>query len=357
MNIKTGFNLLLALLVSLLFACEGRSNSLTEETPDAPYNSATAYDTWWDPATKLTWQTPSTANRMTFADARDYCNSLNSNINGINGIVKGWRLPTRNELQTACGKDLGWSGQYWSSSEGSKPSGSPYIPDTPCWWIHAMGGDCAEDCILKTNYDQSWVIEWVGCVTSEGLEQGSSVQRDDYRRTVEFTGNWGDWTGSKFCPAGSYVAGIDQRVEPPQGGGKEAGKDDTALNSVAFYCFDKQGTMAGRICPHEGWWGDWNNSIDKCNPYYSPFMDTIYVKNESPQGDDDNTSMNSIRGRCGSTTLPTPSNEGSWGVWADSLACGSGEAICGLRIRLESDQGSGDDSAMNGIIIHCCAVN
>ncbi len=47
-------------------------------------------------------------------------------------------------------------------------------------------------------------------------------------------GGWGSWSDVKICPDGQWVCGLQQRVEPPVGGG--IGDDDTAMNAVRFYC-------------------------------------------------------------------------------------------------------------------------
>ena len=44
-------------------------------------------------------------------------------------------------------------------------------------------------------------------------------------------GAWGVWTGAKYCPTNQYICGLEQRIEPHLRDG-----DDTAMNSVRFYC-------------------------------------------------------------------------------------------------------------------------
>lgn len=79
--------------------------------------------------------------------------------------------------------------------------------------------------------------EWLA-----GVVLGSETFReftDDERQPGEAVelpvigraGTWGDWTAPEFCPAGSYVCGLRQRIEPWLDDG-----DDTAMNAVAFYC-------------------------------------------------------------------------------------------------------------------------
>lgn len=44
---------------------------------------------------------------------------------------------------------------------------------------------------------------------------------------------------------------------------------------------------------------------------------------------------------------------GSWQAWSD---CAVGYYVCGLQQRVESDQGGGDDTAVNDIAIRCCTL-
>ncbi len=51
---------------------------------------------------------------------------------------------------------------------------------------------------------------------------------------VEVAGGmgWGSWQGLTLCPRGYYVCGLEQRVEPSQGGSG----DDTAANDIRMFC-------------------------------------------------------------------------------------------------------------------------
>ena len=57
--------------------------------------------------------------------------------------------------------------------------------------------------------------------------------KDNQRITADASTTFGDWTADYFCPVGKVIAGIQTRVEAPQGEG-----DDSALNGVRFVCKD-----------------------------------------------------------------------------------------------------------------------
>lgn len=66
--------------------------------------------------------------------------------------------------------------------------------------------------------------------------QRLALPNESSRIEVQFNraGDWGRWSEIRMCPAKTYVCGMRQKIEPPQGGGY--GDDDTAMNAVAFYC-------------------------------------------------------------------------------------------------------------------------
>ena len=47
---------------------------------------------------------------------------------------------------------------------------------------------------------------------------------------------WGDWLDAKYCPAKSYVCGVNAQVEPYQGTG-----DDSSVNGLQFFCCSTTG--------------------------------------------------------------------------------------------------------------------
>ena len=49
------------------------------------------------------------------------------------------------------------------------------------------------------------------------------------------------------------------------------------------------------------------------------------------------------------------SHDGYWGKWHKTAMCPSGQYVCGMRVRIEDQQGDGDDTAMNSVRLQCCS--
>lgn len=61
------------------------------------------------------------------------------------------------------------------------------------------------------------------CKNTDGAGE---VSRED-----PHAGEKGTWAADSYCPADSYVCGVNAQVEPDQGDG-----DDTSVNHVRFHC-------------------------------------------------------------------------------------------------------------------------
>lgn len=161
-------------------------------------------------------------------------------------------------------------------------------------------------------------------------------------------GFWGIWTNVKYCPEGSWASGFGQRVEPQQGSG-----DDTALNSVALICTNKDGVQLGEdVTPHRGYWGNW--SYRWCPP--RTHMTHFKLKHELERTPADNTTANAVSFWCSNGMEIRARNEGVWGTWSSwtGYDISTNRAICGLSQRMSSMQGQGDDTALNNIEIYWC---
>ena len=51
-----------------------------------------------------------------------------------------------------------------------------------------------------------------------------------------------------------------------------------------------------------------------------------------------------------------PGHQGYWGTLRSPFYCPTNHYVCGLRQRIESRQGDGDDTAMNGLNMYCCPL-
>jgi len=47
---------------------------------------------------------------------------------------------------------------------------------------------------------------------------------------------------------------------------------------------------------------------------------------------------------------------GGWGAWQTVLMCPSAQYVCGMQQRVESNQGTNDDTAVNSVAIVCCTL-
>ncbi len=164
---------------------------------------------------------------------------------------------------------------------------------------------------------------------------------------------WGRWSDIVFCPKDSYVGGYSMRVEPPQG----RKNDDTALNAVALYCYDRAGNMVARIEPHPGFWGNWGQ-VANCPK--GTYANAFQLKVEPFQGTGDDTGANSLKLFCGGTEIEAPGG-GPWGNWSTTQRVSIVQglplpisAICGVRARVESPLGGRDDTALNDLEFYWC---
>lgn len=195
-----------------------------------------------------------------------------------------------------------------------------------------------------------------GCVLEQDdVQLGSSLEdtsqelvlhRSDQISTITpHSGYWGGWKQSVYCEPGTFVSGYKMRVEGSQGGG-----DDTALNAVQLHCRSPSWTDTEWISSHDGVWGGWYSSR-QCNS----FVNGARMRVEGSQGSGDDTAANDVQMLCstgGYIHAPGGTGWGGWGNWAQ---CPSGSAVCGISSRFE-DPISGDDTAMNGMKLHCCSL-
>lgn len=106
---------------------------------------------------------------------------------------------------------------------------------------------------------------------------------------------WGSWRGVVKCPENHYVDGFQARIEEKQGGG-----DDTALNGLKFRCFNPQTNTTNYITIFEGLWGSWRdwhhvNSGQNAELADFYFLDRFQARFEGKQGSGDDTALNGLK--------------------------------------------------------------
>ncbi|MDH5231570.1 MAG: hypothetical protein OEZ58_11955 [Gammaproteobacteria bacterium] len=110
---------------------------------------------------------------------------------------------------------------------------------------------------------------------------------------------------------------------------------------------------------NNGPWGDWFTYTCPTGKYVNSFVMTV----ESNQGRGDDTAANRLALRCtypGTSSsvvlnaFPNDSNYAPWGSWGSWRLCDAGgEAYLGLQIKVEPNQKSGDDTALNASRFLC----
>ncbi|KXZ48684.1 hypothetical protein GPECTOR_26g587 [Gonium pectorale] len=170
---------------------------------------------------------------------------------------------------------------------------------------------------------------------------------------------WGDWEQQSYpcgkffynetskkmevvaMPMNSYML----RFESSQG----SSGDDTALNGISMGCLNG---VANEVEDGDG--GDWTASAS-C-PTGGYFVGAK-MRTESYQGTSgDDTAANSIVFTCSNQKgTDTNAYSGLWGTWNSYTYCPGESYICGIQVRVEGQQGSGDDTALNGLRIGCCS--
>lgn len=183
------------------------------------------------------------------------------------------------------------------------------------------------------------------------------ARTDVDRWVTPASGHWGSWRHTVACPAGSWAIGFNLKRQLSQGAGLE-GADDTALNSVRLTCSDAKSTV---LEPRGGPWGDWA-SMHSCAK--GSFLTAAKVRVEAPQGEKDDTAANDVVFQCSTPTrsqntsisIRPKDQAGEWGVEGAMVACPVDTAVCALSIRVEDPQVKEDDTAMNGLALHCCKI-
>jgi hypothetical protein len=182
--------------------------------------------------------------------------------------------------------------------------------------------------------------------------QKNCATRGDHAASINLhSGFWGGWnTCFDYCPINSFAYGVNMKSEAPLGSG-----DDTSVNAISLHCYNRfSGDFTDYAESSMGPWGGWMGGTG-CGGTGNPF-EGGNLRVEGPQGSGDDTAVNGINVTCNNapdTQLTAPANTG-WGGFMGLVKCPAGTQVCGIKTRLEGSQGSGDDTALNGVEFACC---
>lgn len=222
---------------------------------------------------------------------------------------------------------------------------APYTnPTAPLACADGVRGTAGESVTLALDAGQQILI------TVDGYAAlcGSFTLNIDVKSITVQEGQGGSWSPWVGCPAHQFVYGYSMRVQSPQGSG-----DDTGLNAVRLSCASAANASATTIEPNPGLWGTWYSPA-RCDA--RPVVGAM-VANQPSQGAGDDTASNDVHMKCLNGPVLQAAGETSWGVFPASFTlCPSGWGVCGASVRVEPDQGSGDDTAMNGLKLACCPL-
>jgi len=173
--------------------------------------------------------------------------------------------------------------------------------------------------------------------------------RGDVPSDTSEQGRWGEWGPVESCPQGQYVWGFRVKGEPWVNNG-----DDTALNAVQLICKSGVNGAAHYIKSLEGEWGRWGRDHVCGETPATAFA----IQVEPYQGQDketssiDDTAAGNIKMKCGSEIL-VGDPPAAWGNWTGFYSCPDGQKITGFRTKVEPEQGTDDDTAMNAMQVYC----
>ncbi|XP_053575504.1 vitelline membrane outer layer protein 1 homolog [Bombina bombina] len=163
--------------------------------------------------------------------------------------------------------------------------------------------------------------------------------------SVNNGGIWGVWGPLEKCPGLLKAIGFSIKVQEYQKLG-----DDTALNGIKLYC-GQEGDFLTTIemISTKGRWGHWTS------PMWCPsgYLVSFYLRVVTEGRQRDATGVNNIKFVC-SDNEHLEGLGYSWGSYGEmSEKCVQG--ICGMKTKVQEDQGHSDDSSLNDVRFLCCS--
>ncbi|KXZ51412.1 hypothetical protein GPECTOR_12g374 [Gonium pectorale] len=118
--------------------------------------------------------------------------------------------------------------------------------------------------------------------------------------------------------------------------------------------------LYGYYVVHNGFWGDWSDweycstirDMDSNGIVRGNKVTGFRLRIEGNQGGGDDTALNGIEVYCQTRAVKTITS-GHWGDWQRWGFCPEGHYATGAQFRIEGQQGSGDDTAGNSVNLMC----
>jgi hypothetical protein len=163
-------------------------------------------------------------------------------------------------------------------------------------------------------------------------------------------GHWGKWGKMDKCQDGNYVTAFKLKSEGHQKSG-----DDTGLNRVIMYCNGASGHETSITSSYKSWgaWGARRNCPGTDNAVTGFRIKIEPMQGRGSSDSTDDTSANTVDLRCENGATLTGDSNSNWGDWSSWVMCPSGKAVVGIQTRVESFEGEGDDTAINGMKLLC----
>ncbi|XP_075433770.1 vitelline membrane outer layer protein 1 homolog [Ascaphus truei] len=165
--------------------------------------------------------------------------------------------------------------------------------------------------------------------------------------SVSNGGEWGEWGPAEYCPDGSRARGFSLMLVKTHGV-----SENTALTAIRLYCVieidDQNATL---IQSTEGRWGPWTSPIWCLHGNLIAF--SLRVEHRLGHGAEIDIATANIQFMCSDkqnflSFLPPVGSGEEW-----SPTCRFG--ICGIRTKVGSPHGHGDDPVLSDVQFTCCA--
>ncbi|XP_075433769.1 vitelline membrane outer layer protein 1 homolog [Ascaphus truei] len=165
--------------------------------------------------------------------------------------------------------------------------------------------------------------------------------------SVSNGGEWGEWGQAEACPDGSSARGFSLKLVETHGF-----SENTALTAIRLYCvMDIDDQNATLIQSTEGRLGTWISPIWCLHGNLVAF--SFKVEHQLGRGDHSEVATANIQFKCSDKRnflyfLPLVGSDEEW-----SPTCQFG--ICGIRTKVGSPHGHGDDPVLSDVQFTCCA--